>query len=408
MSAPIIDDSTSTSLSRPKLVTPVFVLGWLVTFTQYLTFYFLITVMALYAVREFAASDAGGGFAASAFVVGATFARLTAGFAVDRFGKRKVLLITTVIGTIACALYIPANSLTLLILVRLLHGFTYAFASTAVMAIVQSSIPAARRAEGTGYLALGSTLATAVGPALSLFVVGSFNYTVLFWIAFAASALGLVLAVFIRKPATDSNGGEAELDRVKVRWSIKSVLHPAVVPIGVFMLIVGLCYAGVITYINGYSEERELITGASFFFVAYAVAMLIMRTFIGRIQDKHGDNVVIYAGLVFFAVALAVMSVANADWQIIVAGALTGMGYGTLMPAAQAIAVSAVPANQIGTGISTLFLFTDLGIGLGPVFLGLLVTTLGFGFMYGLLAVGVVLAGVYYAFSHGRTSARIS
>ena len=41
--------------SAQPLITPAFVLAWLVNFSQYLVFYLLVTTMALYAVREFAA-----------------------------------------------------------------------------------------------------------------------------------------------------------------------------------------------------------------------------------------------------------------------------------------------------------------------------------------------------------------
>ncbi len=65
--------------SQPTaLFTPVFILGWLVNLTQYLSFYFLITVMALYAMESFAVSETAGGFAASSFVIGATVARVFA------------------------------------------------------------------------------------------------------------------------------------------------------------------------------------------------------------------------------------------------------------------------------------------------------------------------------------------
>lgn len=130
-------------------------LAWLVNFSQYLVFYLLVTTMALYAVREFAAGDAASGFASSSFVVGATVARLVTGFIVDRLGRRRVMLAALAVTILACALYLPTASLPLLIAVRILHGFAYAFASTAVMAIVQSVIPAARRAEGTGFFCPG-------------------------------------------------------------------------------------------------------------------------------------------------------------------------------------------------------------------------------------------------------------
>ncbi|MFP7365768.1 MFS transporter [Corynebacterium callunae] len=382
---------------HPPLFTPAFVLGWLVNFSQYLCFYFLVTVMALYAMQQFAVSEAAGGFAASAFVVGATVARLFAGWASDRFGKKQILLIFVGISTIASLLYIPVNSFGAFIAVRLIHGFSYSMASTAVMALVQTVIPAGRRAEGTGYFALGSTLATAVGPAVALFVVGSFSYDALFWLTLATNLIGLVLTIFFKKPA---HLREADRNRPKVAWTPKSVIQPAVITIGFFMLMIGLSYAGIITYINGFAQERGLSAGAGLFFIAYAVAMLAMRSFLGRVQDKRGANPVMFFGLANFAIALAIMAVAGENWHIVIAGIFTGLGYGTLMPAAQAVAVSSVPAHQVGSGISTLFLFTDIGIGLGPILLGVLVSATGYSVMYGCLAVLIVFASVYYWLTH--------
>ncbi|EME35783.1 MFS transporter [Kocuria palustris] len=399
--------------SAQPLITPAFVLAWLVNFSQYLVFYLLVTTMALYAVREFAADDAASGFASSSFVVGATVARLVTGFIVDRLGRRRVMLAALAVTILACALYLPTASLPLLIAVRILHGFAYAFASTAVMAIVQSVIPAARRAEGTGFFALGTTLATAVGPALGLFLVGAYSYGMLFAVALVATAIGLVLALFLRRPAegtparTDEEAEEHDeaVAARKAEFSLSEILHPAVVPIGLFMVLIGLSYAGVITYLNAYAVERDVATGAGLFFVAYALAMLVMRFVLGRVQDQRGDNIVVWFGIVCFVLALVVLSAAQQDWQVVVAGALTGLGYGTLMPAAQAIAVSAVPADKLGTGISTLLLLADVGIGLGPVLLGAILSATGYGPMYAGLAVVVVVAGVFYHAVHGRHQA---
>lgn len=405
MSAPLGEVQHPEPAGTPRLITPAFALAWLVNFTQYLIFYLLVTTMALYAVQEFAASDAASGFASSSFVVGATAARLVTGLIVDRLGRRPVMLIALAVVIVSCALYLPTGSLMLLILVRILHGFAYAFASTATMAIVQSVIPASRRAEGTGYFALGSTLATAVGPALGLLVVGSFDYDVLFAVTLTTAVLGLVLGLFLRRPPAGATGQAPVDDAPGARFALRGIMHPAVVPIGVFMLIIGLCYAGVITYLNAYAVERDVTTGAGLFFIAYAAAMLVMRFVLGKVQDRRGDNVVIRFGLVCFALALVLLAVAAEDWQVVVAGALTGLGYGTLMPACQAIAVSAVPAHQLGTGISTLLLLADVGIGLGPVVLGVVLSRTGYAPMFAGLAVLVVIAAVFYQIVHGRHEA---
>jgi MFS family permease len=226
-------------------------------------------------------------------------------------------------------------------------------------------------------------------------------------VALGTSVLGLVLGLFLQEPtargsATSADAEAGEGADATVRFSLRNIMHPAVIPIGVFMLMVGLCYAGVITYLNAYAEERDVVAGAGFFFLAYAVAMFALRFVLGKVQDRRGDNAVVYFGLVFLALALVVLAVATEDWQIVVAGAFTGLGYGTLMPAAQAIAVSAVPAHRVGTGISTLLLLADVGIGLGPVVLGVIVSATGYGAMFLVLAALSVLAAVFYQLTHGR------
>ncbi|WP_297454852.1 MFS transporter [uncultured Corynebacterium sp.] len=402
---------------QDKLFSPAFIISWLINFSMYMVFYLSITVMALYAVERFSASDAAGGFAASSFVVGATIARLFSGYLVDTFGGRKIMLGSLAVIVAACAAYIWAASLPILITIRIIHGLTYAFASTAVMAAAQTAIPASRRAEGTGYISLGTTLATAIGPALGLALIGSVGYSILFATALGLSVVGLLLALALPHPAkatdttaeaTDATDGateETSASGTKRAFSFRDIMTPSVVPIGLFMLLIGLAYAGVITFLNRYSQLGGLAKGASFFFIAYAVAMMAARFFLGRLQDRRGDNPVIAIGLVCFTISLLVLSLATADWHVIAAGALCGLGYGTLMPACQTISVHLAPAHKLGTGISTLLLLVDAGIGLGPIVLGSVAATMGFDTMYAGLAVVVVLAAVFYWFVHGRKPA---
>lgn len=259
---------------------------------------------------------------------------------------------------------------------------------------------------------MGATLATAVGPALGLFVVGHFDYATLYAGSLGVAAAGLVLGFFLRSAdrvdeideGERGNGQPVEQEPAirRPRLTLADVAHPAVVPIGCFMLLVGLGYAGIITYLNGYAEQRGVATGAGLFFVAYAAAMLVARFTLGRVQDSRGDNIVVYFGLASFIAALVLLAVATVDCQVVVAGVLTGLSYGTLMPAAQAIAVRLVPSDKLATGISTLLLLLDVGVGIGPVALGLVATSAGFGAMYGVLAVIVALAAVFYHFVHGR------
>lgn len=326
-----------------------------------MVFYLLVTIMALYAVQQFGASDTAGGFASSSFVVGATIARLFSGYLVDAAGRKKSLLVSLVLVTVVCAAYFVAYSLALLIVVRIIHGLSYAVASTAVMAVAQSVIPDHRRAEGTGYFALGTTFATAFGQAAGLAIVGASGYNTIFVVVLSLTVCALALAPALKIPTQE---------RPNMTFSLVNIVHPAVAPFG--------------------------------FFIAYAIVSLAMRFVLGRVQDRHGDNVIFYGALAWIMIGLVVLAIAVADWEVVIAGALVGLGYGSIMPAAQAVAVRLVAPHEMGAGISTLFLLLDIGIGFGPVVLGMLISALGYSAMYWVLAATVALATVLYYFVHGR------
>lgn len=97
--------STESAADKPQLITPTFVLAWVANFCQFLVFYLSVTTMALYAVESFGASDTVGGFASSAFVLGATCMRVFSGWLVDRVGHKKAALTSLVFVTVVAVAY---------------------------------------------------------------------------------------------------------------------------------------------------------------------------------------------------------------------------------------------------------------------------------------------------------------
>lgn len=393
-------DPTTTNPVTSSLWSRDLVLAWIANFALAFVFYSLMTTMALYAVVSFNASDTQGGLAASVFIIGATVARLFAGNLADLVGRRRILLIALVLFLVAALGYVPADSFGLLLAVRAVHGVAFALGSTAAMALAQAIIPPARRAEGTGYFALSTTLATAIGPFLALQLVHGPGYDALFVASIAASLLAIAAALFLRAP--DKQLAPEERARLR-RFHPRDMLHADVVPVAAFMLVMAVAYSGVLTFLNSFSEERGLETGASVFFVVYAVVLLVSRLVAGKIQDQRGDNVVIYPAIVAFAAGLVVLALAESDLVLVLAGALMGLGFGTLMAALQAVAVGRVPMQRIGVAVSTHFFMIDVGFGLGPILLGLLLSSISFQAMYLVLA-GVVVAGAgLYHLVHGRS-----
>ena len=393
-------------MAETRLWSRAFSLTLIVSFFLSLVFYLLMTTMAGYAMERFAADDAQAGLASSMYVVGALISRLWAGAVADVVGRRRILLIALGAFTLASLGYPLAGGLIPLLLVRFAHGTAFGVAHTAAATIVQTAIPPARRAEGTAYYGMSPTVATAAGPAFAILLSQAWGYSALFAAATVASVVAMVFALFIpaslpqpreaSAPSSDSGAGS------RMRQRLSRVVEPAAVPISLIALILGTAYSAILAFLNSYAASVGLASVAATFFLVYTVAVLVTRLFAGRVQDRHGDNIIMYPAILCYAAGMAVLAMTHGTTVLLISGALIGAGFGTAMSAGQTIAVSAAPDERVGRAVSTYFLLLDLGTGLGPVFLGLLIGAAGYRSMFAVLAGMIVAAIPLYRLIHGR------
>ncbi len=122
--------------------------------------------------------------------------------------------------------------------------------------------------------------------------------------------------------------------------------------------------------------------------------MLVMRPIMGRIQDRRGDNIVVIPALVSVIIALSLIASAQSGFVLLLGGGLLGFGYGTLVSAGQTIALARAARGHATLAIASFFLLLDLGTGLGPTVLGILIPVVGF---RGLFVIGAALAAISLA-----------
>lgn len=359
------------------------------------TFYLLMTTMAVYAIRQFDASAIGAGLASSMFIVGAIVARLAGGL-VDAAGPRRALFVGLAAFVVMSLAYLSADSLALVLLVRFIHGAAFGVVSTSATTLAQSAIPPLRRGEGTGYFSMSVPFASALGPLLALWLIDRWNYEALFLTSAALSMVAGGVAAFLRPAAAPSVG------RPTYRPQWREVVHPRVVPLAGFMLLVGIANSAVITYVHPFADTLGIADAVGIFFLVQALAIVGARLVAGRVQDSRGDNVVVYPAVAAYAAGLVLLSLAESTTAILVAGVLVGAGFGTLMPAVQAAVVRLADGRRVGIAVSTYYLFLDVGTGLGPLGLGFLIEVADHRVMYVAVAGLMLFSAAYYHAFHGR------
>lgn len=386
------------SKSGPKLWTKDFIVVSSINFFLTLIFYLLMVTIAVYAVAEFHATTSQAGLVTGIFIIGTLIGRLFIGRMIDSIGRKKTLFIGLILFTLTTALYFVDLGLTFLLFNRFVHGLTLGIASTATGTIVAQIIPATRKGEGIGYYTMSATLATAIGPFIGLFMSQHTTFPVIFSFCLALGILNLAVAFLVNVPPFESTVKAAEIKGLK----LSSFVEPRALPIAFVTLAVAFCYSSVLSFINFYATEINLVDAASFFFIVYAAAVLVSRPFTGRLMDMRGANFVMYPAFLLFGAGMLLLSTAEHGFALLAAGFLIGLGFGNMQSSTQAIAVKLTPPHRMGLATSTFFIFLDAGLGFGPYVLGLVIPHTGYNMLYMILGLAVLAFSVLYYFLYGR------
>ncbi|WP_150462120.1 MFS transporter [Nesterenkonia ebinurensis] len=380
-----------------------FILAILINLCITTVFFTLVTAMAVYAASEFGAGETAAGFAASAFVVGALAARFFAGKYVNTLGRKPILVICLLIFTLASVGYPVISSYEWLITLRIFHGIALGFGQTALTAAVFDIIPRSRRGEGSGYYLLANSLPPALGPLAAIQLSAAYGYSGMFSVVSLISAIAFLFACLVRTPEVKQPGTPL---RERLRLGPSDVIEPRAFSIALVAMLLGITFASVMTFLNGYAQSLGMTDAASIYFVVYAATMLVARLFMGRVQDRFGDNVVIMPALGAFIVSMSLLAWSPNQAVMVAAGVLAGFGFGAMLPAIQAIIASKLRTHRISIGISTFFIMMDLGFGFAPLALGPVVESFGYQVMYaGCAGVVVATLGLYWLV-HGKFSVR--
>ncbi|MFD6814177.1 MFS transporter [Enteractinococcus coprophilus] len=388
-----------TATTKNALFTRDYFLAFTVLLGAYIVFVALMTFMALYAADRFQVGDTAAGFAASSFVLGAGLVRLVIGKYLDFIGRKRTLIFSLIAFTVSSLLYPLVDHYSVLIILRILQGTAFGIISTAITSVVIDIIPISRRSEGLGYYALAATLGMAIGPfaAVQISAVTSdvwvFNFTALC----AAISLLVVLPMRIQEhPPSAAEHAQ--------RWRIRGsdLIDIKVLPVAIVAFLSAIGYALITTYLPPFLVGQGMAEAASLFFIVFALTMLGVRLFAGRIHDQRGENAVIPLALLAFALSLGLLAVTDSLWQVIVAAILGGIGQGGAVPSLQAVGISRTTHDRVPIATSTHYLALDAGIAVGPVALGFTIGVSGYFGLY-LAGAAVLLAsiGVYWL-THGR------
>lgn len=346
-----------------------------------------IYALPLYVTGPVGSDKAGAGVAFGAFAVTALVLRPVAGRLADTHGRRPLLVGGALLCAVIMVFTAHVDTLAPVIGLRLALGVAEAAFFVASLAALADLAPASRMGEAVSYNSLGLYLGLALGPPLGEVLVRGMGYTAAWY---GAAGLAVIAAMIVQgigetRSATASPGRPAAL------------IHWKAVPPALGFLTSVVAMGGFLAFAALHAESVGLGSTSVPLFV-YGIVVVIGRLLFAKVPDRLPSLPLGAAALAGIALGLTVTASWSTPTGMVAGTALLALGVTFSTPAFfSAVFATAAPSER-GAASGTASAFLDLGIGGGPILLGLVAETAGIPWAF-VAAAGVALAGSAWTMS---------
>lgn len=344
---------------QEKLVTTNFIYIFLGNFLMFFSFYMLLPVLPMYLIEQFQAGKSLIGIILASYTITALLIRPFAGYIVDQFKRKPMLIFAYFLFISYFAGYMVAASVLLFAALRATHGIAFGLVTISSSTMAVDIMPASRRNEGIGYFGLSMNLAMAIGPVVSLFIYDKFaSYNAIFATTIIAGAIGLLIVSLIKAPK--------HIPVVHEPISMDRFFLVKGLPGAITLALLAFSYGILSTYVAIYgAQEVGLKSGTGLFFVAMAVGLVLSRVIAAKMMNRGELNKVINMGIIIMFFSYLIFIFLQNAYCFYFSAITLGVSYGFVCPAFQAMFINLAKHNQRGTANSTYYISWDLGIGLG-------------------------------------------
>ena len=307
------------------------------------------------------------GLDASSFAVGlaigapaltAVAARPFGGRLADRRGTRIVVAGGALLMALA-ALPMFAERLPAFLTSRLLVGVGEgAMMSASVLWLLRLAGPQ-RRGRALGHIGLANYAGLTAGPLLADALGGAAHAQRVF---LAAAVLPVLPLALVR----DAEPGEVPTQRPHEHQSLPALARLVLRP-GVGLLLVNIGYAALLSF-----GAEAAAGGAVLVLPAYAVTVILVRSFAGSVPDRLGGRRTLWFAAPTAGAGLLVVAFAPTAALVVVGVVVLGIGQGFAVPSLGLLALEPVPAAQHGAASGVFFAWFDAGVGVGGPLAGAL------------------------------------
>ena len=381
-----------------EILSREFILCFLAQFAFTAVFHILIPTIPIYLSR-LGSTEVEIGILIGALGLSSLVLRPIVGKKLSNFGEKKFMLAGALLFTATSIAYIVAPPFWPILFVRVFQGIGTAFFFTASIAFITQISPEAYRGQSLGYFFLSFNTSMALAPIIGMFLINQFSFDILFLVCTALSLCSLWIASRLGRKAPKP------IDPLPLEAGSPlgfKTLSPILLYFMVHMIF------GALMAFFPLHAVKQGVANPGLFFTAYAFVMIAGRVLGGRIFDAYQREKVILPCIIAFIIAMSLLAFSKSLEMFILVAVIAAAGHSFLVPSLFAYVLDLAGPSH-GPAIGWLTAMGDLGLGLGPMIMGVVLRLTDFPTMFLSLALtGLIGLAYFYFFVRRQLSQRKS
>lgn len=383
---------------------------WLLALTQFTLIMDFMVMMPLgpQIMAAFTIGPAAFATAVSAYSWCAGLSALFAATYIDRFDRRRLLLVmyaAFVLSNLACAL---APNYFSLLLARAFAGIAGGVIGTLVMTIIGDVIPAERRGAATGKVMTAFSIAAVAGVPAGVLLGAQFGWASAFYLLVAFSVVAWLACLRLVPPLREhlAKAPAPISQTLPALWSLMSESNHLRAFLLTFTMMVS--HMMVIPFISPVLVANHSVSPGqlAWIYMAGGAATFFTAPLIGRLSDRHGKHLMFCAiGAVSIAPILFLTFMPDLPYLAILAffPFFMVLMSGRMIPMQALLTTVPEPARR-GAFLSLNSAIQSVGTGCGAWLGGLMLSNTASGQIAGygtngLVAVAIVVFGLFWVYT---------
>ncbi|MBP1697931.1 MAG: transporter [Deltaproteobacteria bacterium] len=371
-----------------KILTRDFILVFFAQFTFIFVYHILIPTLPIYLSR-LGSKETEIGVLIGSFSFSSLVLRPFIGRALLRISEKYFMITGALLFALTSLAYLLASPFWPFLVVRIFQGIGLAFFNTAVFTLISNISPGIHRGQSLSYFFLAQNISLALAPSFGMFLIDEFSFTVLFLVCLGVSLFSLFIA--------NKLGRRQVLQLEDSSTEDGFFIHRKVLPSSIISFFFYFIWGALCTFFPLYAIQNE-VANPGLFFTAIAIILILGRAFGGKVLDLYRIERVILYFLTLCVISMTILAFSKTLLMFILVGVIWGIGAALLNPAVMAHTLDRAGSYR-GPAMGTYTAFSDFGLSLGPVIMGIIIPWTGYSIMFLCLAlVGVINLSYFYFF----------